>query len=149
MKIALTGHRPERLRGHEEEVAAWINEQFKNYDNIELVYSGMARGADQIFANVAIENNIPVVCCFAYKKKEHHPEESRIVFKAKQTIFVSERYSNEAYWKRDKYMVDNCDVLFAVWDGIEKGGTWITLDYAEKLGKPVIYIPQSILKGEA
>ena len=36
-------------------------------------------------------------------------------------------------------MVDNCDLLLAVFDGVEKGGTWLTVDYANKIGKPIEY----------
>ena len=38
MKVALTGHRPERLRGHEAEVRAWIEEQFQIYNFSEAYY---------------------------------------------------------------------------------------------------------------
>lgn len=36
-------------------------------------------------------------------------------------------------------MVNNCDLLFAVFDGNKNGETWITAQYAEKIGKPIIY----------
>jgi hypothetical protein len=36
-------------------------------------------------------------------------------------------------------MVDNCDVLLAVFDGEKAGGTWITVDYAQRIGKPVVF----------
>lgn len=68
MKVALTGHRPERLRGHEAEIRAWIEEQFQIY-NFSEAYCGMAQGADQIFGSVAKEFNVPLVCCLPYKRK--------------------------------------------------------------------------------
>ena len=46
---------------------------------------------------------------------------------------------------RDRYMVNNCDVLIAVWDGIEKGGVWETVEYARAIGKPIIYFPHEVL----
>lgn len=42
--------------------------------------------------------------------------------------------------QRNKYMVDNCDILIAVWNGNKKGGTYNCLKYAEKIGKRIIYI---------
>jgi hypothetical protein len=30
--------------------------------------------------------------------------------------------------------------VIAVWDGIEQGGTWNTIDYARKRGKEIKYI---------
>jgi hypothetical protein len=43
-------------------------------------------------------------------------------------------------------MVDDCDVLLAVWDGIRVGGTWDTIKYARANRKKIIYIPEDILK---
>lgn len=144
MKIALTGHRPERLKGHETEISNWINEQLKTQEYTEA-YSGMAQGADQIFADSALNNNISLICCFPYRRKFFHEKEIEIMDKAKDIRFISEEYSKQSFWIRDKYMVDNCDVLLAIWDGIEKGGTWITVQYARRVGKPIIYFPQDIL----
>jgi uncharacterized phage-like protein YoqJ len=41
--------------------------------------------------------------------------------------------------KRNEYMVDNSDIVIAVWDG-SKGGTYNCVKYAEKLGKKIIVI---------
>ena len=49
---------------------------------------------------------------------------------------------------RDQYMVDHCDVLLAVWDGIKSGGVWSTIREAQKAGKKIIYCPKEILEGE-
>jgi hypothetical protein len=35
-----------------------------------------------------------------------------------------------AFRARSWWMVDNCDVLLALWDGVEQGGTWYTILYA-------------------
>ena len=43
------------------------------------------------------------------------------------------------YLARDKQLVDNCDCLVAIWDGISKG-TKFTIDYAKKLNKRVIIV---------
>lgn len=46
--------------------------------------------------------------------------------------------------KRNQYMVDNSDIVIAVWDG-SKGGTYNCVKYAQKLGKRIIQInPNSI-----
>ena len=37
-------------------------------------------------------------------------------------------------------MVDNCDVLLALWDGVERGGTWYTILYARFKGRPVVHL---------
>lgn len=143
MKVALTGHRPERLRGHEAEVREWIEQQFKT-NNFSKAYCGMAQGADQIFGSVAKENDIPIVCCLPFPKKKYHPFEEYLMDGA-WIYTAGQEYNKQNYFIRDKYMVDQSDVLLAVWDGIEFGGTYNTIKYAKEQGKKIIYIPQSIL----
>ena len=138
MKVAITGHRPGRIAGHEQDIKEWIKKYLTGVDCTEA-YSGMAMGTDQIFARVVEDMNIPLICCYPYRRNSFHPVEQDINAKAKDVRFISEQYSKKAYWIRDKYMVDNCDVLLAVFDGKKEGGTWITVDYAQKIGKPVVF----------
>ena len=42
--------------------------------------------------------------------------------------------------ERNRFMADNSDVLIAVYDGSEKGGTAYTVNYAKKKGLDVIII---------
>jgi hypothetical protein len=37
-------------------------------------------------------------------------------------------------------MVDHANLVLAVWNGQKKGGTWNTICYAQKIGKPIRYI---------
>lgn len=41
---------------------------------------------------------------------------------------------------RNQYMVDNSDLVIAVWNGDKKGGTYNCLQYAKKCGKEIIII---------
>ena len=138
MKVAITGHRPGRIAGQEQNIKEWIKNYLTGVDCTEA-YSGMAMGTDQIFAKVVEDMNIPLICCYPYKRNSFHPVEQDINAKAKDVRFISEQYSKKAYWIRDKYMVDNCDVLLAVFDGKKEGGTWITVDYAQRIGKPIVF----------
>lgn len=51
-----------------------------------------------------------------------------------------DKYHPSKMIMRNKYMVDKCDLLIAVWDGSEKGGTYDCIKYALKQGKKIIYI---------
>lgn len=59
IKVAVTGHRLERIRGQEKNIEYWLEGQIKNllacYDRVILI-DGMAQGVDQIAALAAIKN---------------------------------------------------------------------------------------------
>lgn len=46
--------------------------------------------------------------------------------------------------KRNEYMVDNSDIVIAVWDGT-KGGTYNCVKYAQKLEKKIIQINPKLI----
>lgn len=97
----------------------------------------MAQGADQIIATAAKELGIPIICCYPFPKKYYHPVEQWIMENNK-VIYVSPEYSKNAYYLRDKFMVDQADKLLCVWDGVCAGGTYITRQYALKKNKQII-----------
>ena len=136
MKLVVTGHRPERLKGQEKMIAEWAEAELIRLQP-SVIYDGMARGADQIIATVAKRMDIPIICCYAFPRISYHPTEQWIM-ENNQTIYVSPHYSKKSYWLRDKYMVDNADKLLCVWDGVGSGGTFITRNYAIKQGKEII-----------
>lgn len=136
MKVAITGHKPNRLNGQEKRIKEWFKKQFKKLKP-SCIYSGMAQGVDQIAAVVAKEMNIPVVCCYPFPKKEYHPTEQYIM-ENNEVLFVSQPGSRKAYEERDKFMVDAADLLLCVWDGQPGGGTWLTREYAKKKNKTII-----------
>jgi len=39
--------------------------------------------------------------------------------------------------KRNETIVETCDVIYACYDGRNRGGTLYTINYARKIGKPV------------
>ena len=136
MILAVTGHRPERLRGQEKMIKEWAVEQLTRLQP-SVIYDGMAQGTDQIVATAAKELGIPIICCYAFPRKNYHPTEEWIM-ENNLTFFTRLTYSKDAYIIRDKYMVDCTDALLCVWDGIESGGTFITRNYALQKNKMII-----------
>jgi uncharacterized phage-like protein YoqJ len=56
------------------------------------------------------------------------------------TVILDEGgYEYAKYGKRDRWMVDHCDALIAVYDG-SPSGTGRTYDYAKSVGKPIVRI---------
>ena len=87
LRIAVTGHRPIRISGREQDIENWIREELKRINCIEA-YSGMAQGTDQIFAKIVEELGIPLICCYPYKRFTFHPLEEEINAKAKDVRFI-------------------------------------------------------------
>jgi len=57
---------------------------------------------------------------------------------ADDMALISRHYTRDCYHRRNQYMVDSADVLLAVYDGREKGGTAYTVRYAATRGKEIV-----------
>lgn len=139
MVIGVTGHRPQRLKKFVEiaEVTDWLDLQFQQYDEFRLI-SGMAQGVDQIAALEGLHFGGRLWCYFPYKRKLSEYEDY-LTTKADKIVYEQEGYSSDCYIRRDRRIVDDCDILLAVWDGKKNGGTYQTIEYAKKQGKQIVY----------
>lgn len=118
--------------------------------------SGMALGVDLDFAEIVLKlrNKYQItlecaVSCPAQTAKWHEKDISRyndILKHADEITFVSERYNRGCMLKRNRYMVDKSELVIAVFNGIEKGGTWYTINYARKTNTAVELIDLCSLK---
>ena len=117
-------------------IKKWAEEQLIRLKP-STIYIGMAQGVDQIIGIVAKNLNIPIVCCYAFPKKNYSPIEEWLI-ENNQVIFISPAYSKKSYFIRDCFMVDNADILLCVWDGVGTGGTFLTRNYALQQNKKII-----------
>lgn len=153
MIAAVTGHRPNKLGGEydlkgpitiriREELFKWLDE-----NKPDKIISGMALGVDQIWALCGVRRNIPMLAALPCKGQEKvWPEKSQYLYNyiLRYTLVESKYISSEGYTEscmqeRNKWMVDNCDVLVAVWDG-SPGGTANCVEYARSIGKKIVRI---------
>ena len=155
LKIAISGHRnlidPDSVRKN----IALSFQYFKEINQDIIAISALAAGADTIFAQEANKLGIAVryVLPFALEdyKKDFQPNElialERLLSKNNQQYEIiapladsSKATRNEAYLAVGKRLVDECDILIAVWDGQDaqgKGGTGDVVAYARLVDKPV------------
>ena len=150
MKIAVTGHRNKRLRGCEAQVATWLGEQIKELrlgtDKVECLCGG-AEGADEIFAEVAAFGNLDVDLVFYLPCEGYrYFALEKYMDKAVRVVNIFKKWTAGGDVLRDRRLVDDCDVLLAVWDGIRVGGTWDTIKYAQENRKQIIFIDEKIFK---
>lgn len=127
-------------------LARFIYEQFCQldvcYTSCESIISGGALGFDQGLAAVAKFVHIPYTLAIPFESHgSNWPKESRdyyqiLVRSAATVVNVGGggKSRNAQYLARDRWMVDNCSCLLALWDGKEEGGTWKTVAYAREKG---------------
>lgn len=96
----------------------------------------MARGVDQIAAVTAIDAGVGVRCYYPFPRRFSNLEDY-VMTHAEVTRFEQDKYSSGVYLRRDRRIVDDCDVLLVVWDGVKNGGTYYTYKYALEKGKKV------------
>lgn len=162
MKIAVTGHRPDKLGGYDENnplaivVKKHIRKVLSFYKDKELItICGMALGIDQWWAEACIELKIPFIAAVPFKGMESKwPEESqkrfyKILGSAKKVEYVCK--PGYGAWKmqvRNEWMVNQSDLLIAYWNGSE-GGTGNCVEYAISIGHNIeTYNPQSLSSEE-
>jgi uncharacterized phage-like protein YoqJ len=138
-KIAVTGHRPPRLGGYNYKVAtATLDTAFKVLEHFEpkKVITGMALGFDIAVAKACLIEKIPFIAVLPFRGQERKWSERDIetyhkcLEGAETVIYHSVKSNKSAYIERDKYMVDMCDYVVGLYDGVPIGGTHETMMYA-------------------
>lgn len=149
MIVAVTGHRPDKpgMGGYGPDAFRRLR-RFAYYwfDNhhADKVITGMAQGWDLAVAYACRELEIPYVAAIPYYKQDSKwPIAARLLYRelcnyATETMVIADSYSNEAYHLRNRWLVEHCDQLWALWNGDFRGGTAATVRYAEEYGVPVV-----------
>lgn len=153
MKIAITGHRPNKLSNDYDLTSPLISRIkmtlraiISEYMPTQMI-SGMALGIDTLWAELAIEYNIPLIAaipCYnqevkwLQKSKERYYKILEYPLCFKRTI-TKTGYTSDCMQKRNKWMANHCDLLIAVWDGTS-GGTANCVKYAQSINKDIIFI---------
>lgn len=149
MIAAVTGHRPDKLGGYNPQTQLRL-ERFADYWMkpliIDEVIVGMAPGWDTAVAITAYRLHVPYVAALpfdGFHKVWPEREQRRFELLCKhalRVVTISDRGSKSAYHARNHWMVDNTDVMYALFDGQPSGGTWATVTYAIKQGKHPIQL---------
>jgi len=151
MKIAVTGHRPDKLFGYNLAHPKYTDLKhvifkFLNANKPDHCISGMALGVDTVFAQAVLQYKETNTCilecaipCLNHSlmwNGESRAEYNRILSIADKVTMVSEKpYSPKLMQKRNEYMVDllgEGDILLAIYNGDLSGGTYNCIKYAKK-----------------
>lgn len=151
MIIAGTGHRPDKLDGygreaHEKLVAIACAGLGDIVGDVTRVISGGALGWDQALAEAALRLNLPLTLALPFSgfwskwPKSSQDYLELLVSRADEVVYVCE--GGYAPWKmqeRNKWMVDNCDTVLALWNGTD-GGTHNCIKYANSIGRQIVNV---------
>ena len=157
---AFTGHRPKKFpwgyneadircvtlkKAITEEIVKRVDAGYTDF------LSGMAEGTDTwaALAVLALKKENPALklhCVLpcegqadgwsASARELYHS----ILVQADEVVYVSREYSKDCMLKRNRYLVDHAACLLAVYNGEWRGGTAMTVRYAQKLGREVIIL---------
>jgi len=155
-RCCFTGHRPDKLPWGAEENAAGclllkecleteILRLFRT--GVTEFFTGMAMGVDiwaaEILMNLRREYRelriVAVVPC--RRQAEEWPPAWRegyleVLRRADEAIYLQEEFTADCMVKRDRYMVDHCGHIIAVYGG-QPGGTRYTLFYAKRQNRDI------------
>lgn len=157
---AFTGHRPKSFPWKYNEAAPdcvllkeVLTEQIKVLADrgVTDFLSGMAQGVDLWCAQIVLElrkkNPALRLHCilpcegqesrWAVSAQEHYHS---ILAQANEVIYVGRKYSRNCMLKRNRYLVDHCSVLLAVYNGSRRSGTGATVRYAQQISREIIFI---------
>lgn len=108
---------------------------------------GMAMGFDFEAAQTVIkyksEYGVKLVACIpCANQAERFPKSAKILYErilqnCDEVEILSNDYYEGCMLNRDRYLVDNCDVLVSFLRR-KKGGTFYTVNYANECGKKII-----------
>ncbi len=151
--VCCTGHRPKgfawgyKNKNHRfhKVYMRFMKLMVEQYIKDGFIYfiSGGAIGVDMDFAETVldfrekyphIQLEIAVPCPNQTKKwtDEQKTRYQSILERADTVTLVSKEYTATCMMERNEYMVDKSKAVIAFWNGALRGGTYYTINYAEK-----------------
>jgi len=147
------------LTGHRELPADFDNKILYNtlesllLEGCDTFFCGMAEGFDLLSLGLLLElkdrYHFTVEACVPFRGQEKNfsPRNRELYFdylqKCDKITVLSDTYKKGIFLARDRYMVDECDVVLAYLTK-QSGGTYYTVNYAKSRGKEVRYVPLSV-----
>lgn len=112
---------------------------------------GMAQGIDTYCAEIILDLKeifpyLILECAIPCKEQTKSwlqkdiAKYNSILSQAEKSTYICETYNKFCNQARNKYMVNNSELIFAVWNEEKKGGTWNTIQYANKCEKKIKFI---------
>ena len=159
LRCAFTGYRPMKMPfGYDEQSP--LGQDFKKRlrETLEVLalqgykhmISGGAQGMDIMaaeavidmkaeFPDLTLEVAVPYEGQASEWSSAYKARWQRCIDAADMVTIISHEYTKGCFFARNRYMVQQADLLFACFDG-QEGGTKMTVEYARRFGCPVCLI---------
>ena len=167
-RCAFTGYRPKKMPfGCDENSPLALDFKKRLRETIEALIlqgykhmiSGGAQGMDimaaeavfdlqKTYPDVTLEMAIPFEGQADKWDEEYQARWQRCVDAADMITVLSHEYTKSCMFARNRYMVQQADLLLACYDG-QEGGTKNTIDYARRTGCQICVIPPIKKSGAA
>lgn len=151
-RACFTGHRPEKLTRTDKAIKIDLEKEIRQAvdDGLNVFITGMARGVDIWAAQIVLKLRdegvaVRLMCACPYDgfetgwKQDWQKQYKEILASADFVQYVCKGYSRSCFQIRNEWMVNHAARVIAVFNG-EKSGTKNTIDYATKVGVPVVRI---------
>jgi uncharacterized phage-like protein YoqJ len=168
-RIAFTGHRPEKIGGYDESspmrvavknaIADALKRAIAKHGESKeiIVVTGGALGVDTDAAREAYKLGLKfIVARPCSDHGENFKADAKVAYQkmlkiAHKVVLVNEQPYDlagkaDCLHARNRWMVDNCDAVVAIWDG-SPSGTSNCVAYAKKANRPMIIINPNDLMG--
>lgn len=147
--VMLTGH-----RSFTPEDTVWLQHELhktarrlKEFHGLEEIISGMALGADTIWAQIALALNVPFAAYIPFEvQPDRWPTKNQQIWRdlraeAVREVVVGPNFSVGFLHARNDAMIRDSDLCVAAYRISEnKGGTYSAVNKVRKLGKPLIIV---------
>lgn len=149
MKVGITGHQDIGSKNAVDWAKREIDKLIHEY-GVTLGLTSLARGADQLYAQVLQNHRIPYVAIVPGKDYEAtFSNEWRDSYRhylqhaEKITVLNHDKADEQAFFDAGKHVVDSSDLMIAVWNGKPAkglGGTADAVNYALSHNKQVLHL---------
>lgn len=142
MIVGVTGHRDVEQEPGELLMFARLSVAKMVSRGATEIITGMARGWDLKVARAADDSGVPYVAALPFPgqtqgwRPEDVAEFDRALERASKVVTVTRLPLNVSYIKRDRWIVDHCEELWAL-DSGRRSGSHTTVLYAEEIGRIV------------
>ena len=169
MRVAFTGHRPEQLNFWRDELSKpgqalqdliWREVSIQEKAGADTFLCGAARGADIICGEIILAEkqttapHLKLICAIPFREQadrwtfEWKHRYHALLKGADKIVQVCDEYQRGCFHIRNRYLVNNCDLLIAIYNGGDKGGTAYTVKYAKQQGKEIVILNPNTLTRE-